>query len=227
MRILMIEDDLRLCEAVRFQLERQGFTVDVCNDGDDGLHWARQQAHDLILLDRMLPVLDGLSVLRTLRGEGVNTPVLLVTALGDTGQKVEGLDCGADDYLVKPFAIEELLARIRAMSRRPRQWESSQLFTLGDICFDPEKKTLSGRGGSCTLSHRESDLMEVLVKNHGQTLPRSVLLGKVWGPDAEVEDGNLDNYIHFLRRRLRSVGSTLAIRTVRGVGYCMEEAEDV
>lgn len=227
MRILMIEDDLHLCEAVRFQLERQGFTVDICGDGDDGLRWARQQVHDLILLDRMLPVLDGLSVLRTLRTEGVNTPVLLVTALGDTGQKVEGLDCGADDYLVKPFAIEELLARIRAMSRRPRQWESSKVITLKDISFDPEKKTLLGRGGSCTLSHRESDLMEILLKNHGQTLPRAVLLGKVWGPDAEVEDGNLDNYIHFLRRRLRSVGSTLAIRTVRGVGYCVEETEDV
>lgn len=222
MRILMVEDDPNLCEAVRYQLEQQGFAVDVCSDGDDGLRWARQQAHDLILLDRMLPVMDGLAVLRTLRQEGINTPVLLVTALGDTGQKVEGLDCGADDYLVKPFAIEELLARIRAMFRRPRQWESSQVLVVEDVSFDAEKKTLSGRAGSCTLSRRESDLLEVLLKNHRQTLPRAVLLGKVWGPDTEVEDGNLDNYIHFLRRRLRSVGSALVVKTVRGVGYCME-----
>lgn len=222
MRILMIEDDLHLCEAVRFQLERQGFTVDICGDGDDGLRWARQQVHDLILLDRMLPVLDGLSVLRTLRTEGVNTPVLLVTALGDTGQKVEGLDCGADDYLVKPFDIAELLARIRAMARRPRQWESSQVLALADVRFDAERRTLEGGEGSCSLSRRESDLLEVLLKNPGQTLPRTLLLGRVWGPDAEVEDGNLDNYIHFLRRRLNSVGSCLAVKTIRGVGYMLE-----
>ncbi|MEG0753453.1 MAG: response regulator, partial [Angelakisella sp.] len=165
MRILMIEDDHRLCEAVSFQLEQQGFTVDICNDGDDGLHWARQQAHDLILLDRMLPVLDGLSVLRTIRKEGIQTPVLLVTALGDTGQKVEGLDCGADDYLVKPFAVEELMARIRAMFRRPRQWESSDIITLEDVRFDAEKKTLTGKTGECSLSRRESALIEALLKN--------------------------------------------------------------
>lgn len=222
MRILMIEDDTRLCEAVRFQLEQQGLVVDICHNGEDGLHWARQQAHDLILLDRMLPVLDGLEVLRTLRKEGSQTPVLLVTALGDTGQKVEGLDCGADDYLVKPFAVEELMARIRAMFRRPRQWGSFDTLAVEDISYEVEQKTLTGKDGSCSLSKREGALMEALLKNYGQILPRGLLLSKVWGPDAEVEDGNLDNYIHFLRRRLRSVGSILSIKTVRGVGYSLE-----
>ncbi|WP_071432570.1 response regulator transcription factor [Angelakisella massiliensis] len=222
MRILMVEDDPGLCEAVSFQLEQKGVTVDVCHDGEDGLHWARQQAYDLILLDRMLPGLDGLSVLRSLRQEGIVTPVVLVTALGEISQRVEGLDAGADDYLVKPFAAEELMARIRAMSRRPRQWESSQIIRLGDVVFDREQKTLEKEGQSCTLSRRESELMEMLLKNPGQILPRGLLLSRVWGPEAEVEEGNLDNYIHFLRRRLRSVGSALEIRTVRGVGYQLE-----
>ena len=222
MRILMVEDDPGLCEAVSFQLEQKGVTVDVCHDGEDGLHWARQQAYDLILLDRVLPGLDGLSVLRSLRQEGIVTPVVLVTALGEVSQRVEGLDAGADDYLVKPFAAEELMARIRAMSRRPRQWESSQIIRLGDVVFDREQKTLEKEGQSCTLSRRESELMEMLLKNPGQILPRGLLLSRVWGPEAEVEEGNLDNYIHFLRRRLRSVGSALGIRTVRGVGYQLE-----
>lgn len=222
MRILMVEDDPGLCEAVSFQLEQKGVTVDVCHDGEDGLHWARQQAYDLILLDRMLPGLDGLSVLRSLRQEGIVTPVVLVTALGEISQRVEGLDAGADDYLVKPFAAEELMARIRAMCRRPRQWESSQIIRLGDVVFDREQKTLEKEGQSCTLSRRESELMEMLLKNPGQILPRGLLLSRVWGPEAEVEEGNLDNYIHFLRRRLRSVGSALEIRTVRGVGYQLE-----
>ena len=222
MRILMVEDDPGLCEAVSFQLEQKGVTVDVCHDGEDGLHWARQQAYDLILLDRMLPGLDGLSVLRSLRQEGIVTPVVLVTALEEISQRVEGLDAGADDYLVKPFAAEELMARIRAMSRRPRQWESSQIIRLGDVVFDREQKTLEKEGQSCTLSRRESELMEMLLKNPGQILPRGLLLSRVWGPEAEVEEGNLDNYIHFLRRRLRSVGSALEIRTVRGVGYQLE-----
>lgn len=223
MRILMIEDDEKLCEAVSYQLEQMGMTVDVCNDGDDGLRWVKQQAHDLILLDRMLPTLNGISVLQKMRSDGIQTPVLVMTALGTIGQRVEGLDAGADDYLVKPFAIEELLARIRAMSRRPRAWESVELYSFGDVTLNSSEKLLTGKSGSkISLSKRETDLLEVFLKNPSRTIPRNILLSKVWGPDAEVEDGNLDNYIHFLRRRLRSVKSLLQIRTVRGVGYCLE-----
>ena len=223
MRILLVEDNEELCEAVAFQLKKEGYTVDICHDGDDGLHWAQQQAHDLILLDRMLPRLDGLQVLRSLRKQGIMTPVLMVTALDGVGDRVDGLDAGADDYLVKPFATEELLARIRAMGRRPRSWESGGTVRYGDAEFDPMKKLLHGPADSCSLSKRESDLFEFFFKNPAQTLPRLVLLSHVWGPDAEVEEGNLDNYIHFLRRRLKAVGSALQIKTVRGVGYRLEE----
>ncbi|MFR1111400.1 MAG: response regulator transcription factor, partial [Anaerotruncus colihominis] len=161
-------------------------------------------------------------LLKRLRAQGHTTPVLLVTALGDIGQRVEGLDAGADDYLIKPFAVEELLARVRAIRRRPRQWESVRVLQVGDAAFDAAQKTLTGPGGCCSLSKREAELMEILLANHGQTLPRSMLLTRVWGPDAEVEDGNLDNYIHFLRRRLKAAGSAVSIRTVRGVGYQLE-----
>ena len=222
MRILMVEDDRKLCEAVCYRLEREGFTVDVCNDGDDGLRWIRQQAHDLILLDRMLPTLSGTTVLERMRCDGITTPVLLVTALDTVPDRVQGLEAGADDYLVKPFAMEELIARIRAMGRRPRRWESTARLQVGDVSYETAQRILGGQAGECALSHREGDLMEVLLRNPGQTLPRNMLLSRVWGPDAPVEDGNLDNYIYFLRRRLRQVGSKLELRTIRGVGYRLE-----
>lgn len=219
----MIEDDLDLCEAVGATLTGLGHELDVCNSGQDGLDTARAGAYDCILLDRMLPELDGLSLLRELRGGGSATPVLFVTALDGIGDRVDGLDAGADDYLVKPFAMEELLARIRALARRPAQWEATQKLRLGDVEFDPAVAYLTGPRGSCTLSKREAQLLEFLLKNAGQVLPRALLLSRVWGPYAPVEDGNLDNYIHFLRRRLRAVGSGLAIATIRSVGYRLDE----
>lgn len=227
MRILLIEDDIKLCDALKYQLEKEAFTVDLCHDGEDGLHWALQQAHELILLDRMLPSMSGTKVLQKIRSIGIATPVLLLTALGSLDERVEGLDAGADDYLVKPFAIEELLARIRALCRRPRQWESTASLLVGDISFDGERRILNGEKGSCSLSKREAGLLETLLKNSNRTLPRGILLARVWGPDAPVEDGNLDNYVYFLRRRLKSVGSSLTIKTVRGVGYQLEEDRDV
>ena len=223
MRILLIEDDRRLAESVKFQLEKEGFTVDHCEAGDDGLQLALEQAHDLILLDRMLPGLDGVAVLRELRSKKVVTPVVLLTALGELGDKIQGLDAGADDYLVKPFAFGELLARIRSNSRRPQTWEQSDSLHFEDLRFFPSEKRLEGPAGSCELSKREADLLESFLKNPGQTLPRATLLLRVWGPDAEVEDGNLDNYIHFLRRRLRALKSGLRLATVRGVGYRLEK----
>lgn len=226
MRILMVEDDVKLCETVCYQLEREGYTVDVCNDGDDGLRWIRQQAHELILLDRMLPTMSGTSVLERMRADGITTPVLIVTALDTVANRVEGLEAGADDYLVKPFAMEELIARIRAMGRRPRQWEGTARFKVGDVSYDADQRILSGRTAECALSHREGDLLETFLRNPRQTMPRNVLLSRVWGPDAPVEDGNLDNYVYFLRRRLGQVGSCLELKTVRGVGYRLENTNE-
>lgn len=223
MRILLIEDDRRLAESVKFQLEKEGFTVDHCEAGDDGLQLALEQAHDLILLDRMLPGLDGVAVLRELRSKKVVTPVVLLTALGELGDKIQGLDAGADDYLVKPFAFEELLARIRCVARRPHTLTGSDALSVADIDFQLGEGILTGPSGSCTLSKKEAALLEAFLRSRGQTLQRSTLLLKVWGPDSDVEDGNLDNYIHFLRRRLQISGSRLRIATVRGIGYRLQE----
>ena len=222
MRILMVEDDQALCAAVDIHLRQQGYTVDYAHTGEDGLHFALQNAYDLILMDRMLPELDGLEAVRPLRSRGFSTPVLMLTALDGVPDRVDGLDAGADDYLAKPFAAEELLARIRALSRRPRQWESTSRLSAGDLELDTELAALRGPAGACSLSRREKQLLELFLRNAGQTLTRELLLSRVWGPDAPVEDGNLDNYIHFLRRRLRTVGSAVRLATVRSVGYRLE-----
>lgn len=223
MNILMIEDDRELCTAVSFRLEQEGFSVTACHDGEEGLYYMQESPFDLVILDRMLPHMNGIEVLKEARSRQIKTPVLMLTALGELDDRLAGLNGGADDYMVKPFAFEELLARIRCLLRRPAVYQSSsRSVSLGDVTFVPETRTLSSHEKTCTLSSREGELMEVFLRNPGQTLPRQLLLSRVWGLEADVEEGNLDNYIHFLRRRLKAVESTLQIRTVRGVGYQLE-----
>lgn len=225
MRILIIEDDEVLSHSLKYQLEHQNMTVDLCHNGEEGLDYIRENAHDLILLDRMIPKIDGTQVLKIIRSENISIPVIFITALGDLHDKVQGLDTGADDYIVKPFAFEELMARIRCIIRRPQKWEEPKPLTLGDISYDAQQKKLSGATLTCTLSRREGDLLETLLKNPGQILSRQTLLIRVWGPAAEIEDGNLDNYIHLLRRRLGTVDSALTLKTIRGVGYCLTDKD--
>lgn len=223
MNILMIEDDKELCEAVSFRLEQEGFSVTSCHDGEEGLYYMQESPFDLVILDRMLPHMNGIEVLKEARSRQIRTPVLMLTALGELNDRLTGLNGGADDYMVKPFAFEELLARIRCLLRRPAVYQDSvKSISLGDVSFVPETRTLSSQEKTCTLSSREGELMEVFLRNPGQTLPRQLLLSRVWGLEADVEEGNLDNYIHFLRRRLKTVESTLQIRTVRGIGYQLE-----
>lgn len=223
MRILLAEDDEKLNETLVYGLTQAGFLVDTCFDGADALFYGEQNIYDVILLDRMLPGMQGTDVLAALRQKGVAAPVILITALGTLSDKVEGLDLGADDYLVKPFAQEELFARIRCVTRRPHRILDEESLTYSDISWFPTECRLSGPAGSCTLSKREAALLEAFLKSGGTTLPRNHLLLKVWGPDSDVEEGNLDNYIHFLRRRLKAVGSLLAIKTIRGIGYALSE----
>lgn len=222
MRILLVEDDEKLNHSLAFQLEKEGFVVDACSNGEDALYYIAQKIHDLILLDRMLPYISGTEILLKMRKENNQTPVILITALGTLDDKVTGLDLGADDYLVKPFAFEELMARIRCVTRRPRRLELSEQLSFGDIVYHIGENTLTGTGGTCSMSRREGALLEVFLRSPGQTLSRTLLLTKVWGMDSDVEEGNLDNYIHFLRRRLKTVGSAIRIQTVRGIGYRIE-----
>lgn len=222
MRILLVEDEKALREALRDTLTANRYAVDCCENGVDALDNLCSGSYDLVLLDRMLPGLDGLSVLQQARGAGVRTPVLMLTALDAVGDRVAGLDAGADDYLSKPFATEELLARIRALCRRPAELEAEDTLHRGDLTLHPQLRTLTGPAGTHSLSGRECALLELLLRNAGTVIPRERILLYVWGPDSDVENGNIDNYIHLVRRRLKLVGSKMVLQTKRGTGYCLE-----
>lgn len=225
MRILLIEDDRKLSGAMAYWLEQNQYTVDCCYNGEDGLYYIGQSIHDCILLDRMLPLIPGLDLLKEMRKSGNQTPVILITALGSLRDKVDGLDCGADDYLVKPFAFEELAARIRCVTRRPPVCVENTCLSFGDIRYEPEGYKLTGSKSTLTLSRKEGGVLEALLRCQGKTLSREQLLTKVWGPDSDIELANLDNYIHFLRRRLKTVGCSTSLNNVWGVGYRLEEQE--
>lgn len=223
MRILLVEDDLELCKLMGYWLEQKGYSADICQDSKDALYYLGMQVYNVVILDRMLPGMDGIQLLQTIRKQGIATPVIMVTALGTVEDRIEGLDAGADDYLVKPFAPEELFARIRALERRPVQMELNKQLVCSDVLVDLSNRTLWKEDKKVELSKKEMDLLEFLIRNKGQTLTRELLLNRVWGVDSAVEDGNLDNYIYFLRRRLKQVGSRMNIKTVRFVGYFLEE----
>jgi DNA-binding response OmpR family regulator len=224
MRILLVEDDRDLNDTLSFFLRQEGYEVDACLDGEEALLYLREMCADVILLDRLLPGCSGMDLLARIRKNGDTTPVLLLTALGTSQDKIDGLDLGADDYLVKPFDMGELSARIRSLLRRQVKGLTTDAgeIRLGDITWRGRKGELLGPDGSRTLSKRETQLMDVFARNPGQVLERNLLLNKVWGISGEVEDGNLDNYISLLRRRLRQVDSQVAIVTIRGIGYCLK-----
>lgn len=218
MQILLVEDDRILCEFLEQLLRRDGHCVTISTTGLAGLEALRTGEFDLMILDRMLPELDGMRLLQQVRGEGFTLPVLMLTALGTPADKVEGLDAGADDYLAKPFDAAELLARLRALARS-RSGGYGVLVRCGDVALDAAAHRLTGPVGQCEVSGREAALLAFLFRNAGQVLPRELLLDRVWGADNEVEEGNLNNYIFFARRRLLQVGSRVQIQTVRGLGY--------
>lgn len=223
MRILIIEDDQDLCRFIALALEQSGCAFDICHTGNDGLFFAKNQVYDAIILDRMLPELDGLTVLKSLRRHGVLTPIILATALDGLHDRIDGLDAGADDYLVKPFAVEELMARVRAVTRRPGNLQISPSITALGLTLTPDSRRLDFNGTSLTLSKKEAALLGFFLKNPVQTLPRARILSYVWGASSEVEEGNLDNYIYFLRRRLKSLDAPVQLTTIHGVGYRLEE----
>ena len=223
MRILLIEDDAALCDVLQPSLQAAGFASDCCHTGADGLALLTTGFYDACILDRMLPEIDGIALLRKARRAGVTIPVLMLTALGQVGDRVMGLDAGADDYLTKPFDTRELLARLRALARRPAT-AAPTVLRCGDVELTPAELTLTGPAAATDLTKRECDLLEALLRAPGRLQTRPALLAQVWGPLAEVEDANLDCYIHFVRRRLAAVGSRCRIVTVRGSGYKLEAA---
>lgn len=221
MRILIVEDNKAQLELLASLLEAEGFLVDCCTDGAAGLFALESEAYDLAILDRLLPEMDGASLLRRYRCSGGSIPVIMLTALSSIGDRVSGLDAGADDYLAKPFAPEELLARVRALLRRPSAFHSAG-FQRGDVVLHQHNGLLEGPGGVCSLSRREAALLYLLLLNAGQVLSRETLLLRVWGQDSDVEERNIDNFVYLVRRRLKNVHSRITIRTIRGFGYRAE-----
>ncbi len=225
MRLLLIEDDEELCEAVAVHLKKEGYELDICHNGDEVSYYLTGFIHDVIILDRMLPGIDGLTILKNIRKDGIATPVIMVTAMNGINDRIDGLDKGADDYLVKPFEVQELQARIRALLRRPRKMESPGILNFSDMGLNTHTYVAACGGNSVSLSKREGALLEFFLLHKEQILTREQILNRVWGPDCFVEDGNIDNYIFFLRRRLKALDSKVGIKTVHGIGYRLERKE--
>ena len=220
MRILVVEDEKKLADGLEAILVRENYSVDVVNDGSDGLDYILSDIYDLVILDIMLPRLDGLSVLKTARKNRIKTPIILLTARSAVNDKIEGLDSGADDYLTKPFDSEELLARIRARTRAQGS-EAKDELCYGDIALFRSRQELICGDRSVKLGNKEFQLMECLLINREQIMPKDMLITKVWGPLDETEYNNLEVYISFLRKKLRFVKAAVKIVTTKNVGYSL------
>lgn len=224
MQVLVVEDEVRLSETLAQLLRDEGCMVDVVHDGLEGLDYAASGQYDVVVLDVMLPGMDGFEVCRTLRRRKNATPILMLTARSGISDKVSGLDCGADDYMTKPFAPEELLARIRALTRRQGEVALEEM-TFADLRLDLGAHNLCRGDRSVGLSPKEFELLKLLMANPRTVVPKETLIAKVWGLESAAEDNNVEAYISFLRKKFFYLGSKVGISTRRKVGYRLEEQE--
>src|SRR5918999_2964257 len=223
MRILIVEDEEHLADLLTEVLGREGHVANTASDGRSGLTRALSEDFDLLVVDWMLPDLDGVQVVKRLRAADVRVPILMLTARAQVEDRVEGLDAGADDYLPKPFAFPELLARVRALARRPRGEEKDgAILAAGDVTLDPVRHVVRHRGEAVDLTAKEFALLATLLQRPGQVFTRPVLLDTVWGASPEVYANVVDLYVSYLRKKLDGDGDASHIRTVRGVGYTFE-----
>lgn len=221
MKVLIVEDEIRLADALGQIMKEQNYHTDIVNDGTDGLYYGLTNEYDVIILDVMLPGMNGFQIVQKLRESRIKTPVLLLTARDDTSDKVKGLDKGADDYLTKPFIAEELLARIRALSRRQGDVFLDEM-VFGDLSLDLSSNDLCCREKSIHLAFKEFEVLKLLMSNSGKIISKDTLITRVWGNDSDAEDNNVEAYISFLRKKLSFVGSQVEINTIRKVGYRLE-----
>lgn len=220
MRILVVEDEHKIARALGRALEQEKYAVDVVYDGDEGYAMATTEPYDLAIIDRMIPgKYDGLAIIKAMREAKIHTPVLILTALGTTADKTKGLDSGADDYLVKPFALEELLARVRALLRRPTE-QQSVVLTAGDLTLDTTTFEVTRAGTQILLTNKEFSLLEYLLRNQGRPLSKETIIAHVWDYDADILLNTVEVYIKYIRAKVDEPFSTPPlIQTVRGFGY--------
>lgn len=225
MRVLVVEDEPRLARAIKRALEQERYSVDVAGDGASAVRMAQETPYDCMVLDILLPVMSGIQVCRVLRESGNAVPILMLTALGEVYDRVRGLDTGADDYVVKPFSFDELLARIRALLRRRAAPASEAALRVGDLELDLVRHEARRAGEAIGLTATEFRLLELLMRHPGQVFSRARIIERVWGYTFDGDSSVVDTYIHYLRSKLDRGRSRSLIRTVRGVGYCLA-AED-
>ena len=223
MYILVVEDERRLAQVIRRVLEEEGHTVDTAYDGEEGLAMALEGSHDVIVLDILLPEMDGIEVCQSLRRNRIDTPILLLTALDSVQDRVRGLDAGGDDYLPKPFAFQELLARLRALGRRKVQAREPSQLQVGDLVLDLRRRRAERAGRVIELSPKEFSLLELLMRNEGRVLTRTQILDHLWGYEYATDSNLVDVYLSYLRRKVDRGHPNQLIRTVRGVGYALGE----
>ncbi len=221
MRILVIEDELKVGSFIRRALEEESAAVDLCTDGAEGLEWALSSSYDVIVLDLMLPGLPGLEILKQIRQAGLPTPVLILTARSQVNQKVQGLAAGADDYLTKPFAIEELLARVRVLLRRG-SGEAKGVLEVEDLTLNPASREVTRAGRRIELTAKEYALLEYLMRNAGRVLTRPMIAEHVWNLDFDTFTNVIDVYVNYLRNKIDKGQGPKLIHTVRGSGYVLK-----
>ncbi|MCR1898834.1 response regulator transcription factor [Irregularibacter muris] len=225
MRVLLVEDEKALAAALSKILEKNNIQVDICNDGEEGQILAEKDIYDVIILDIMLPNKSGLEILKDLRTNNHKTPVLFLTARDTVQDRVVGLDSGADDYLIKPFATEELLARLRALVRRPKDLIDDHILEFSNIKLHIDKGELEVKGKIKRLTTKETQLLELFLRNPGMVLSKEQILDRVWGVDATAMENSVEIYIHYLRKKLGHKAEVM-IETVRGMGYVIKEKKD-
>jgi two-component system OmpR family response regulator len=223
MYILVVEDDARIANLVERALRGAGHRADVVHDGAEGLTRVELGSYDLVVLDVMLPGMDGYAVARELRKSKVRIPILMLTARDAVADRVTGLDAGADDYLTKPFALEELLARVRALARRPADVVDAELLRVGDLALDLARRDVRRGSAAVELTAKEFDLLAYFMRNAGRVLSRAQIMDHVWGYDAEPASNVVDIYVHYLRDKIDKDSPQPLIRTIRGVGYTIKE----
>lgn len=225
MKLLLVEDEKYMAEALAQVLKKNHYAADISFNGEDGLNQGLTGTYDVIVLDIMLPKMNGLDVLKRLRAEDIDTPVILLTAKGEIEDKIKGLDCGADDYLTKPFDSGELLARLRALSRRGNELKYDGVLKCGNIELNPNSLVLRCAQKEITLTLKESQLLELMINRKGFITSKEMIIEKLWGYESDAEDNHVEVYISFLRKKLSHLRADILIETKRGCGYMLKDGK--
>lgn len=225
MKILLVDDERQLTQALSVILKQNKYSVDIANDGEEGLDLALSDIYDVIVLDVMMPKMDGITVLKKLREKKISTPVLILSAKSEVTDRIGGLNSGADDYLTKPFDSGELLARIRALLRRKSEF-TGDVLSFGDIVLDRDSFEICKGNHKIALGKKEFQIMEMLLLNKGKRIDKEKFIEKIWGYDSDAEYNTIEVYVSFLRKKLSAIGAKTEIKSIRGIGYTLGEKND-